>query len=261
MSYHGLRAYFLENPKALSCLLHVALLIVVTTKIVIYNVEDGIYTRSMNKNWDYYFNPYGWNNPQNNVQLFTVNDTVRALSTMLDTYGNINNISLAEFSYRHSAGGYCQPGPTIIQAETIYWASSNSLRSYNSDLHNTTDLSFITADPEAYFSSLDTLRLTMHLCNTHAVSNPYTFSGLPIKTRCYVWRIEILYRFVSQVYIMVEINDRLDGSCEGTETMDLYDRGNAIWLEVVSIVLSVLYLGAVARDTYAAYRYYKVTLP
>ena len=75
-------------------------------KIVVFNVEDSSYTRSMNRNWRYYFNPYGWSDSHNNVQLFTVNDTVRALNGMLSTYGQLSNISMADFSYRHSAGGY-----------------------------------------------------------------------------------------------------------------------------------------------------------
>ena len=236
--------------------LHAALVLILTTKIIIFNLEDSSYTRSMNKNWSYYFNPYGWNKPHNNVQLFTVNDTVHALNDMLSTYGQLSNISLATFTYRHSAGGYCQDTPTIIQAETLYWIDANSLGSYITDITSPEDLDFITQNTTSYFRSLDTLKLTMWLCNTHDVANPYSISGKPTHTRCYMWAVQILYRFVSQTYINVEINDELNGACTGTETALLYSQSHSIWLEVSSLLVAVLYLVATCMTLRKAWQYF-----
>lgn len=248
---------FFRQPKVFPGILHIVLVIIVTLKIVIFNVEDSNYTRSMNKNWLYYFNPYGWNQPNNNVQLFTVNNTVHALESMLETYGKLSNISMAAFSYRHNEGGYCQETPTFIKAETLYWATSDTLNSYSNDIHSPQDLDFITLNTTKYFSTLDTLKLTMWLCNSHAVANPFSLSGRPMMTRCYQWEVQILYRFISQVYIVVEINDRLNGACKGTETIALYEKSHSIWLEIASLVFGGVYFLVACRSIGHARRYYQ----
>jgi len=239
-----------------SCILHTILLLLVSMKIVVFNVEDSSYTRSMNRNWRYYFNPYGWSDSHNNVQLFTVNDTVRALNGMLSTYGQLSNISMADFSYRHSAGGYCQDTPTIISAETLFWQDSNNLNSYTTDITSPEDLDFITQNTQTYFASLDTLKLTMWLCNKHVVLNPYTVSGRPLHSRCYMWEVQILYRYVNQVYISVEINDQLNGACKGEETASMYAHSHSIWLETLSLVFGLAYLSVTVATLLRAWSYY-----
>ena len=225
-------------------------------KIVVFNVEDSSYTRSMNRNWRYYFNPYGWSDSHNNVQLFTVNDTVRALNSMLSTYGQLSNISMADFSYRHSAGGYCQDTPTIISAETLFWQDSNNLNSYTTEITSPEDLDFITENTQTYFASLDTLKLTMWLCNKHVVLNPYTVSGRPLHSRCYMWQVQILYRYVNQVYISVEINDQLNGACKGEETASTYAHSHSVWLEALSLVFGLAYLLVSGAKVVLAWKYY-----
>jgi hypothetical protein len=219
--------------KAVRLILHSIVLIFLTTKVVYLDVYYGDYVRSMSRSWQYFFYPQSIDFNEVYSVVYTVDDTIESIYKVFNTFVNLNSISTAELSYGGSDGIECNSTFSGLEARTSFWESPHSVATYSVHINNISDFSFITDDSREYFSSLDTLTLKMNICNVVRKSLH--------DDDCFYWKVNVVYSFVSQLYLSVSIDDSLYGKCDHSHEGMSQAGDLLLWIEAIVLVSAVVY--------------------
>lgn len=224
-------------------LLHLLLVILVTSKVIIFTYTDSTYTRSMQRSWRYFFFPKTASFTSDNAQLYTVNYTIAHFYQTLNTFHTLNNISTTDFTYRQGDSYDCtsRDSSKVIHAHTTHY-HHDQLHEYTTLIRTIDDFAFIVNDTDAYFSSLRSLELKMFLCNTH-ITQAVTTS----QHRCYRWNVNVFYQFISQLYISIEVRDYLAGACSEKYSFTSYLKNHLNIIELIISMLTIAFIVLIVK--------------
>lgn len=229
--------------------LHIVLILLVTAKILIWNANTASYVRSMQQTYAYIFaTPVASFPVLQRFQLFGYNETEVFATRVLQEYATINNVSTAEFNFgtTNMAGDRScidSPVPPMV-GTSCSWTSATTVHCSDTSISSVNDFPFLQENRAEYFSQLDSFQLTFDLCN---YVNAYR-----VNHDCHYWRIKVVFRSIALMYLEVVIESDLIDECEQQFTTSSIVDHPSFWLDIFSIIFSLVYLGYILTDVWTS---------
>lgn len=231
------------HPIYLRAFLHVIILVLITTKVIDWNVENAAYSRSCRQSFQQLFVgdslPLYASPTSDHTQFYTFTEATKAVERVLYVYNHIADLSTARFLYGkgEQSSAACSEAPYFILATTQYWSANQRIQSYDLELHNSSSLSFITNDPTTYFESLHSLKLTFYLCQVESFASR--------ENKYNNWRVDIQYLFESQMFLGVSVDAKLVFSERSIGHKDQLtdETTNFItYIEILLVIFNMVYI-------------------
>ncbi|TMW68226.1 hypothetical protein Poli38472_007898 [Pythium oligandrum] len=218
--------------------LHVLLLGLTFSQMVLYESQNAEYMRASHRNWAYFFLP-----PSNDVgesprfqrDLYTINDTVRAVFYLRDAYFSIVNESVANYEY------HVDPSTHIIRpinlSVTRMDGQITHVRHYQV-FQNSTHIGPFHAKMSSrkrrhLLQSLQSVRFTFHLRDRQYGS---------YYQECFDWSIHVRLQVVERTQIRAIVDDCEIASCASRLSFWQALKQRFVWLHIVVAVVAGLYL-------------------
>lgn len=204
-------------------LAHAALCVCLTVYVVKKNSIQATYIRSGKRLWDFLFRKEKF--------LFTRKDFVTALDDSLTTYLNLDKHSLTPIQYRQDATSIsCVDQPSPVDIALFTWKDSSTLSSTHLSISSPFKINGTLLTPET-LTIFDSMKVDFTLCGF--LSSPEEY------TSCYLWDIHIYYNFISQLYVLVDVDSRVVGMCNENKEFLVH---KTMWLlNMLLLVLSLFY--------------------
>lgn len=200
--------------------LDLLLTVLVTSQIVISNVQSAASYRAAHRNWLYLFFPEDYDFSDPTTYLYTPNASIDAIERAVTNYYHVNNVSLDTFQYvPHSTTA--SPVPLAVTKYRAggpkFWAGdvefNSALESHvwllSPDNLGPVDPSrYSHSDIVSFFSSVQTMTAYYAL---------QSYQLGPLYRNCLVWNISVEYDFSNRGEFEVSLHDHVIGDCGGAD--------------------------------------------
>ena len=218
--------------------LHTVILVLITLKVLDWNISNASYSRSCRQTFEQLFlgNILPLYDSDKYNEIFTFQDMQKSLDRMLYVYRHLEQLSTTQLLYGKNTGN-CTQEPDVIIATTSYWTVNKRLSSYQTELYNMSSVDFIFQDVQNYFDTLHSVQLSFYLCH---VENHASYNS-----KYNTWKVDVHYVFESQVFMDASLDATLikSQSSPGDNT-DLQDEANdfIIYIEIFLVLFNLVYI-------------------
>ncbi|GMH56905.1 hypothetical protein TrRE_jg2546 [Triparma retinervis] len=242
--------------------IHLLLLFLVTLQVIVFNLQDAVYSRTMHTGFKYYFMPsdndtIGNPNPEEFTFLYSINETLAAIQGVSDGFWQMSRSSIAVVGYVEAESFSTCHIPSIITTNTSdpnYFVPKNpslTIRrahgepdemtySYDSipqgpigeivpEFNSTESLSHL-------IDNLDDFQFEMRLCNENLGK---------LYRACYEWNVVVTFSFSNYANIYVTVHDDIVGKCDD---VDLNEYMSKILHNAGIVSVGVIYLCLILKD-------------
>jgi len=213
--------FSLHNRFPFKLILHSVLLLLVTSQVLVFNLEDSTFTRTMGQTFGYFFMPnkHTRNTPST---LYSVDGTLSALQNVSDRFYSLQESSVASIGYVDEKTGACYfskslndtnpadnlsplpPSVTVkLQSGEIYRFDHALVPGPVGDV-----VPFFSGENEFrnLMEKLDRIEIVLSACN---VNTGYFFKN------CYEWGVAVCYDFSNYANLGASINSVIVNTCDG----------------------------------------------
>jgi hypothetical protein len=224
--------------------LHILLILLITTKILVWNYSTARYIRALQQTFAFLFTTPEPELPESQrYELFSYNETKEFVSKLVSNYKDIQDLSVAAFRFgsQDSAGNiFCEDEPVGIHADSCFWKNPTSVHCENSFIdaanENIDDFPFYHGvDMRTFFQSVDYIKLTLNYC--HYPNQQPSYSN-----PCDYWKINVWLKSISQMYLEVTVESSLLQSCNDNNAIDDALDRFTVWCDMIIIVVAGIYL-------------------
>lgn len=244
------RSFIVKYVPTTRTALHVLIALLVTIKILLWNVTKASYVRSIEQSLQFIFTDPILEAPRvQRTDLFGYNETNRYVSQIMTKYQNLNNLSTTEYAYgtKLMDGSLnCVHEPLPVEWTSCQWISTDQVECSSV---NTLQLDQSTLTSADYYNRLDSFKLSFDLCNY--------VNSFGVNHDCHYWRVVVTFRSVSLMYLQATVATQLINECEQSQTVAAFSSIPSNWINIFTIVLGVWYLIYIIQDIVESVRIYR----